>query len=139
MAGSSITTTQTWFPGMGAFEVRINWVSDDTAGTVDLTTTESFTGFLVQARSIPGSGGVAPTALYDVVVKDEYGIDVLFGNGADRSGTVAEVIPLTYGAAETGTFYVVNGSTLNLEVSNAGNSKEGSVILTFIVGPKRTN
>jgi len=117
MAGTvTITEDQVNTPPTAV--LRFAWLSD-ASGDADGTTTEKYTGTITRAHFIP-SGAAAPTADYDVTLLDEDGVDVLDAQGADRSATLKEAI--------TG-FGEVMKSTLQLVVANAGNAKEGTVVV----------
>jgi hypothetical protein len=106
------------------------WVSH-TDGSVDLDTDQPIVGELLRVVFIP-SGSAAPTTLYDVVLKDSHGVDVLAGQGANLSEVntthVCPGVPLKDGTT-TSTRPVALAGVLNLEVTNAGSGKGGSVIL----------
>ena len=51
------------------------------SGSQSATTAHSYYGFVTQAYL--DHGGTAPTNLYDLVITDEYGVDVLNGKGAN--------------------------------------------------------
>lgn len=101
-------------------------------GTVDLDTSVPIVGEILRVVFKPDSGGTQPTDLYDVVLKDAQGIDVLGGQGANLSNSsashVCPGVPLKDGTT-TSTRPVAVAGTLNLEVSNAGNGKGGTVVL----------
>jgi len=115
MAGTVVATEIT-YPKVK--KVKFAWTSNS-SGDADKTTTASFTGKLIQVTTVP-DGTAAPTADYDVEVQDTDGVDLLAGAGADRSATATEHIT-------TDNVGAVAVSTLKLVVSNAGNSKKGTV------------
>lgn len=89
--------------------------------TAGAATSSTFNGEIVRLVTIPDAT-TAPSALYDVVVYDEDGADVLVGAGANRSATATEqALPANLG--------VVANDKLTLYVENAGVSKKGTVIL----------
>ena len=56
------------------------------SGSQSATTTHKYYGYVVQCYL--DHGGTAPTNLWDLVVTDEYGVDVINGKGANiASGT----------------------------------------------------
>ncbi len=104
---------------------KIKWVwasSADNQGALKVTT-KAYDGLIERAEFIPDSGGTTPSNLYDVTITDSESVDVLAALGADLSNaaTVTKVHSNGLGA--------VAGSVLTLNVSNAGLSKGGTVIL----------
>lgn len=101
---------------------KIVWAwTSDASGDASEATSAAFDGKLIGLTTIPDAVA-APTTLYDVTVTDAGGHDVLLGAGADRSATVTEhVAEASLGAAAA--------SKLTLVVANAGNAKEGTVIV----------
>jgi len=98
-----------------------SWTSD-AAGLASETTVNAFDGVLLGLTTIPAPGGAAPTDDYDVAVTDSAGHDVLLGAGANRDTANTEHVT---GASLAG----VAASPLTLTVTNAGNTKTGTVIL----------
>lgn len=102
-------------------KVKAVWVSA-ADGTASGTTTLPYTGEIVRLVTIPAAAGSAPTALYDVVVNDEDGADVLMGAGANRSASATEqVLASSLGC--------VANDVLAFAVTNAGDTKGGTIIL----------
>lgn len=91
-------------------------------GTTTVTTTTEVTGKVIEIVTVPGSGGTQPTNLYDLTLTDEDSVDILHGNGANRSNAANEYI------VEASAGAVVN-SKLTLNVTNAGASKTGTLYL----------
>lgn len=99
--------------------IKWAWTSA-TDGTVSSQTNGDFTGFIKGCFTDPGA--TAPTAAYDVTILDEDGIDVILGNGADRSATATEFIKAASAS-------MVFESKLTLTIANAGAEKTGTVYL----------
>lgn len=121
-------------PHLGGPFVRacvLAWTSH-TDGTVTLPAAVPLVGELLRAVFVPGAGGVQPTNLYDVTLEDAHGIDLLAGQGANLSNTAASHVcpgvPLRDGTT-TSTRPVAVAGPLTLKVTNAGDSKQGQVIL----------
>ncbi len=114
-------------------ELRMSWVSDS-SGDVSGTDTPVVSGELFNVTFIPDGGGTQPTNLYDVVLNDEHGIDVVGGDGGNLSNTTtsqtAPVHGSTAGAAANVVRHGIDGP-LSLVVSNAGDAKGGTVILHY--------
>jgi len=116
MAGTVVTTEITYPSSIK--KVKFEWTSD-ASGDADGSTTAVFSGKLVQVTTVP-DGVAAPTADYDVEVRDADGVDLLAGAGADRHTSNTEHIT----SASLG---AVCASALTLVVANAGNATEGVV------------
>lgn len=121
MAGT-VTVEESHFGNVS----KIKWTWTSTAGgAADLITTRSYYGEVLALVTDPGA--TAPTDDYDVTITDSEGYDVLQGAGANRDTANTETaVP----AATSVAF-----GTLTLNVSNAGNAKEGIAIL-YIKGER---
>lgn len=112
-------------------KVTLAWTSS-AGGAVSGNLTDYLSGALVRVVFIPGSGGVQPTDLYDVVLLDGSGLDLLAGQGANLSQSstthVCPGVPLKDGTT-TSTTQVQIDDQLELQVANAGNAKQGTVVL----------
>ena len=74
----------------------------------------------------------APTTLYDIVIRDDYTIDILGGNGANRSATDGEQILPKVGGSE-GDRLITTG--LSIEITgNLINAATGKLVFIFIKG-----
>lgn len=101
-------------------KITFAWTSDGSGNAGD-TTSNAYSGEILRLVTIP-DGTDAPTDNYDVVVSDEDGVDVLMGAGADRdTANTEQVLASSLG--------IVASDKLTLAVSNAGDSKSGTVIL----------
>lgn len=105
-------------------KVKWAWTSaaDGTVGAaaVSSTTTNAYNGEIIRLVTDPGA--TAPTDDYDIVVNDGDTTDVLMGAGANRDTTNTEqVLASSLGC--------VANDTLTLLVTNAGDSKTGTVYL----------
>lgn len=116
--------------GTDLVEHTFEWLSD-ASGNATLPSGLAVSGQIERVVFIPSSSA-APTALYDVTLTDEHGIDVLAGQGANLSATVKSSvkpgIPLKDGTTTSTVPTVVDG-ILTLNVSNAGDSKGGTVLV----------
>lgn len=118
MAGTVTTTEETHG---SVKKVKFAWISS-AGGAADAVSAAAFSGAIERLVTVPGAGGVQPTDNYDVVVNDDDGNDVLMGAGANRSNaSTQQVLASSLG--------VVANDKLTLAVTNAGNAKEGTVIL----------
>lgn len=107
-----------------------DWVSD-ASGDATLPSQVPVSGAIARVVFVP-SASDAPSANYDVTLTDADGIDVLAGQGADLSETdashVCPGVPLTDGTT-TSVLLTVVDSILTLNVSNAGDTKAGKVVV----------
>jgi len=106
-----------------------DWTSD---GSGDATVViPDFKGyFIVAVRTAPGEEGDLatdlPTNLYTVtLINDATGADILAGEGADRSGTVADDALIADPPVS------VPGA-MTLTVASAGVTKQGRVYIDFL-------
>jgi len=90
-------------------------------GTASEITTWAYSGKIIGAVFIPGSGADQPDNLYDVLINDQESIDVLAGEGADKSNASTE--------QSNGAMGTVANDRLTLAISNAGDAKSGVVII----------
>jgi hypothetical protein len=109
----------------GLSKIKVTW-SSDTAGAATSTTDYSYNGQVWQVVTIPDGGATAPTAAYDITIKDSDGVDLANALLADRSATATEAKFKSDGLLS------VQGSTITLAVSNAGDTKGGVVIIHLI-------
>jgi hypothetical protein len=108
------------------------WTSNS-SGAASETVNLVQAGELVEVQFVPWSGGDQPSNLYDVTAVDAYSFDVLMGQGANLSNsTVTKVCPTITakdGTTTSTTTQVVRG-TLTVAVSNAGNTKSGTIVFS---------
>ena len=120
MANQALTATSSTKPGDGFTVYKLAWLSDDGAGTVSLPFTLR-SGRLSQVKTVPSATAV-PTNLYDLTILDSDSADILQGDGADLSSTVAAW------SAQTNEPYL-EGGTYTFTIAAAGNAKGGIVYL----------
>lgn len=117
MAGT-VTVTEEAYGSLR--KVTFAWTSN-ASGAADGETTRAYNGVLERLVTVPSSTS-APSDNYDVAIEDEDGVDVLMGAGADRSTSNTEqVLASSLGC--------VANDTLTLHVTNAGDTKSGTVHL----------
>lgn len=117
MADAVVTATEIKHTSIK--KITFAWTSDGD-GDAEGTTTYAYDGAIIAMMTIP-DGTSAPSDNYDVAVNDANGHDVLFGAGANRDEATTEYVTSALGA--------VAGSTLTVSVSNAGDTKKGTVVL----------
>lgn len=99
--------------------IKWDWTSTAGGAASDVTT-QAYNGKVVWLVTDPGA--TAPTDNWDLTITDDNGIDVLAGAGADRDTANTEyVASASLGAVAT--------SVLTMNVTNAGNAKDGAVYL----------
>ena len=97
------------------------WTSD-ADGDASIVTDGVYDGKLIGAVFIPGTDGDQPTDEYNVALNDSTGVDVLAAQGADLSNTAGSI-------ALESELLVACGERLTLVVSDAGDTKSGTVIV----------
>lgn len=131
MAGSSMTFD---YDETGPIKKIIcDWVSDSATGAVS-GTTRKIVGHLIKGVTDPG--GTAPTDNYDIAITDEEGVDVLAacaGTLANRDTANTEEVYFFVKTADVAPLSIsVHPAVcdiLTIAVTNAGNSKNGQLIL----------
>ena len=118
MAGMTCTITEILYQTVK--KITFDYLTDNAAGTAAGTTTNMITGCLQRAVFDYGDAD----NLYDVVINDADGTDILHANGANLAQ--ADVVK----SYTDGLGAVVN-STLTLALTNGGNAKTGKVHLYF--------
>lgn len=123
-----------------AKSISIAWISDATGrATVNIYNAYG----TIERVAFNPDDATAPTNLYDVVLEDIDGIDVLGGKGANlSSSSSASFVPLISTAVGTpadtyqvGHKYIVDGQRMQLKVTNAGSAKRGVVRIYMLGSP----
>lgn len=109
----------------GLREYVFAWTSTAGGAVEDNESVEQVADRVLQVETIP-SATAAPTADYDVTLEDGNGVDMLQGQGANRSASAAEGVVF-----DTPT--IITTRAMVLKVTNAGNAKSGTV--RIIMGP----
>lgn len=104
-------------------KIKAEWVSGTgaEAGTANGTTVNPYSGRLIGAITVPDAVA-APTVDYDIAVNDSDSVDVALGALANRHNVNTEFV------AEASMAGVAH-SKLTIAVTNAGESKEGTLHL----------
>src|SRR5688500_18490298 len=71
--------------------ITVTWMSDG-SGAVSRTVRTRVTGTILRVVFKPSAGNLQPTDLYDAVLTDESGFDLLRGLGANLSNSVTTSI-----------------------------------------------
>ena len=99
-------------------------------GTATVASTQVISGEILRVVIDPGAA--APTTLYDMTLTDSDSVDVLAAQGANLSATVTLNIcpgtPLKDGTT-TSVVPMIVDSILTLNITNAGDSKNGTVVV----------
>ena len=107
-------------------KIAWTWVSSAAGavggGAVSTTTSNAYTGEVRRLVTVPAAAGSAPSDNYDIVINDGDTTDVLIGAGANRDTANTEQVLAT-------SLGVVANDTLTLLVTNAGDTKGGTVYL----------
>ena len=115
--------------GSDVVKHTFTWVSDG-SGNATVVSDLPISGTIHRVVIDPGSP--APTALYDITLTDSDSVDVLAGQGAELSATattnVCPGVALKDGTT-TSVVPMVVDSILTLNVSNAGASAAGTVVV----------
>jgi len=114
MADAIVTVFEDRAPGIT--KIVWNWTSA-TDGTASGTTSATYTGKV--RRIVTDPGATAPTDDYDITLTDSDGYDLLDGSGVNLDTSVTEIRAITG---------IVFGSTLTINVANAGAEKVGKLV-----------
>ena len=101
--------------------IRVEWTAD---GSGDVTAIVPIRGYVYMIVTDPDTN--APTTLYDMVINDNDGVDIMEGGLADLSATVSNQFSPTVGGSAGARW--AQGA-LTIVVSNAGAGNQGEVII----------
>lgn len=90
-------------------------------GTASGTTTYAHNGAVLRFVAVPDGGGTAPTNLFDVVLNDADGYDILAGQGANLVNTGPTTVVASMGA--------IANDPITLSATNMGNTKGATLYL----------
>lgn len=124
VAAGTVTATSTTVAGVTQYTLA--WVSD-ASGNVNGTTMAIRAGVIAAVKFVPDGGGTQPTDLYDVTFQDANDIDLLMGGGANLSNAAATRKKPALNTSDEVWFEGCSACELN--ITNAGNAKGGTVIL----------
>lgn len=100
-------------------KLTLSWITDGSG--VAIGTSSIISGLVYRIVTNPGTA--APTALYDLVLNDEDGMDIAAGALSDRATADTEQVILDPPIAVDG--------TLQLAAINAGDTKQGTVVIYY--------
>ena len=104
--------------------VTWEWTSD-ASGDASGTDTKVLNG--IPLRFVTNPGSTAPTDDYDIVINDADSVDIASGGLGNRDTSTSEQF-IPGGDADPGAAFE---GVLSLVVSNAGNAKEGKVVMYY--------
>ena len=130
MAGALVTQEREERGGI--VEITLDWIADDTNGSVPDTVIKWMIGGILKYVTT-NPGATAPTDLYDIVLEDKDGVDVMGGALSDRKTATSEVAyPKEPGATVNLNGVPVLGQLTFKLTGNLINSAVGTVRLTII-------
>lgn len=104
---------------------HIDFTTDAADGTVTLPI-GTIHGDVIMAVTQPGThGGAAPTTGWDITLTDEDGIDIMTGSLLNRTTVVETAQPVASGLPIRRPTH----STVTLNITNAGNTRTGTILL----------
>lgn len=116
--------------GSDVVKHTFDWVSA-ADGSATLASSIAVSGRIERVVFVP-SASAAPTNLYDLTLTDADGVDCLGGQGANLSASatthVCPGLPLKDGTT-TADYPITVDSVLTLNVTNAGDTKAGKVVV----------
>lgn len=113
------TVTDSSASKQGYRMLTFEWVSSTDTGLVSGTSRYRYTGNILGVCTVPGASGLAPSVDYDITLTDNNDVDVANGQLANRHTSSTQWVFASLG--------IVVNSTITLNVTNAGNSKGGTV------------
>lgn len=137
MAGSIVVTTREVAHNVVKYSVA--WTSD-ASGNVSGNVFDMAVGTLVAVEFIPGTGGSAPTTLYDIDMLDEENV-TMFDDGAGTSiGSNLSATDASHRVPLVGLVGVTiyrrwhHGGPVQPTVTNAGDTNSGTINIFLAFG-----
>jgi len=128
-AAGSCRTTTVHDPLTGAvIGYKMVWLSD-ASGDVNGRGAVNMAGHLTGVRFVPDAGGTAPSALYDVTLLDDAGLDILHGAGANLPQSATDTSNYQTPLTVDGAYIPLFGGQYTPVVTNAGAAKGGTIYL----------
>ena len=125
----AVTVTETRFPMVKL--IKFDWItgsgSQDHVAT-GFTAFKDYDGQVIELVTCPDSTA-APDANYDLTITDKNSLDVLVGSGANRHTTTTEYVRDGTTGTVTKPLGCVAGSSLTINITDAGTSKKGLAYL----------
>ena len=124
MASSAGTCTITEERHGSVKKIKWSWVAGSGASVNSITTpqtTYAYNGLVQYLVTVGGAGSLAPSASYDITIKDQSSVDVLAGAGGSRAAATEVTVGSSMGC--------VANDKLTLTIANTGSSNAGTVYL----------
>lgn len=120
---AEVTLTQETFGTIK--KLKYDWLShtDGAVTSAEGAGTVYVSGQILRVECVPDGGGTAPDDQYDITLLTDDSIDVLYGQGANLSGTLTVAIVSNLG--------VISNDKLSLTVANSG-SANGGIVYVYI-------
>jgi hypothetical protein len=123
MSSAAITLTEEKHGSVK--KVKWQWTANSAgnvpASTTGAQTSNPYSGKLEVLHTIGASGSTAPSASWDLTIKDESSVDVTAGAGGSRDAGTEHTVAASLGA--------VKNDKLTLAITGAGGSNQGEVYL----------
>jgi len=110
--------------------VKWSWTSD-AAGDVSASYAFNITGTFMGVKFAPAVSPDVPTNLYDVVIEDSEGVDILMGVGANLSQSATNADSYRTPLTSEGKLVVLCRQAITPVISNAGSGNKGVLWLYF--------
>lgn len=114
---SEVTVTETRYSSVK--EIKYDWLSHTDGVVTGVASTYTYSGQIMGVLFVPDGSTTAPDDQYDVTLTDRNSTDLLFGQGANLSGTLSVALFSNLGQ--------VAGDTLTCAVTGAGSANGGTV------------
>lgn len=111
------------------WEIQFDWTSDGSGDVSGVGESMPLHGILSGAWFYPGTATSQPSDAYDVTLLDDHGRDVLYGVGANKSHDPEDGGNYRVPVNQDGYTPILRGDTLTPAISNAGDTKSGTIIL----------
>lgn len=105
--------------------IKGTWATaSSSSGDATGVTTKPYNGKILGLATIPGTGGLAPSASYDITIVNNSSVDVLFSGGLNRAAAAIQYVK------EASLGAVTQAEVpLTFTVASAGSSHAGTIIL----------
>lgn len=126
MAGTFVETYNTW----GSVKELYWRITSAAGGSADKSADVPINGRITTLIIEPHATDV-PTNLYDIIIDDDWGLDILDGQGANLVNTTTYIFCPNAGIGTKKIDYLMCNSKLHVALANAGNAKTVSVFVRW--------